>query len=262
MKLQTSLLSCGYNAKEMVIENLSFTLESSEVCCILGRNGVGKSTLFKTVLRLLKPLGGQILIDGKDTSSWSAQRMASVSSYVAQSHNPAFHYLVREIVMLGRSARIGAFGSPGRRDEEVVDGIIADMDLEHLAGRPDTEISGGERQRVMIARALAQQPSMIMLDEPTASLDYGSRIKVLSYLKKLAKRDVLVVFTTHDPEQALLLDSKTILLFPDRAPVFGEAADVVTEKNLAAAYNSRIRVLEVVDPGGRPVRLCLPELEE
>ncbi len=260
MILELNDLCCGYN-KNPIIKDIRLAVESGDVFCILGENGIGKSTLFKTILKLIPPVSGKVLIDGADISGWSAKKLASYCAYVAQSHTPPFPYSVREVIMTGRMGKINAFGHPGKKDEEIVDGLIEEMDLKHYENKPYTELSGGERQLVMIARALAQEPQCLVLDEPTANLDYGNKVLVLNTLQKLANQGMTVIFTTHDPEQALLLGAKTLVLFKGRPPLFGPANSVITEKNLKRAYNARIRVVEVLDEETfQQVRVCIPML--
>lgn len=260
MILELNDLSCGYGSKS-IIKDIRLTVESGDVFCILGENGVGKSTLFKTILKLLPPIEGRVNIDGNDISGWSAKKLASYCAYVAQSHTPPFPYTVREVIMTGRMGKINAFGRPGKKDEEIVDGLLDEMDLRQFENRPYTEMSGGERQLVMIARALAQEPQCLVLDEPTANLDYGNKVLVLNTLQRLADRGMMVIFTTHDPEQALLLGAKTLILFRGRPPIFGVANEVITEKNLKRAYNARIRVVEILDEETfQQVRVCIPML--
>ena len=260
MILELNDLCCGYNGKS-IIKDVRVSVGSGDVFCILGENGVGKSTLFKTILKLIPPISGKVNIDGSDISSWSAKKLASYCAYVAQSHTPPFPYSVREVIMTGRMGKINAFGRPGKKDDEIVDGLIDEMDLRDYENRPYTELSGGERQLVMIARALAQEPQCLVLDEPTANLDYGNKVLVLNTLQRLANRGMTVIFTTHDPEQALLLNAKTLVLFRSRPPLFGNANSVITEKNLKRAYNARIRVVEVLDEETfQQVRVYIPML--
>lgn len=252
-------LSCGYGDR-VVTKDINLKLNSGDICCILGHNGVGKSTLFKTILKLQKPLSGSIFIDKEDISGWSDKKMSTYCAYVAQSHIPPFPYTVKEVVMIGRMGHIGAFSGPGKKDEEIVSGILEELNIADLADVPYTRISGGERQLVLVGKALAQEPKCLVLDEPTANLDYGNKVIVLNTIKHLAQKGMLVVFTTHDPEQALLLDAKTLILFKNDPVVLGEANEVVTDKTLKRAYNTDIRVVEIVDDSGNPVRVCIPLL--
>ncbi|MDD7409299.1 MAG: ABC transporter ATP-binding protein [Anaerovoracaceae bacterium] len=262
MKLEINSLACGYEKGKPLVRDVSLTLVNGDICCILGRNGVGKSTMFKTILGLLKPLSGKVMIDGEDTSGWNPEKLAGSVAYVAQSHTPPFPYLVEEMVMMSRMSHIGVFGKPGKKDEEIVDSLINELGIDYLRGKPYTEVSGGERQMVMIARALAQEPKILVLDEPTANLDYGNKVVVLDTLKSMAGRGICTIFTTHDPEQALLLDAKTAVIIPGEEVIFGDSSKVVTEKNLKKAYKADIRVVEIVDDTGHPTRVCIPMLHD
>ena len=260
MRLEVSNLSCGYAKGRPLVNDVSFILGNGDICCILGRNGVGKSTMFKTLLGLLPPLGGRILLDGEDLTKWKPEKLADNIAYVAQSHTPPFPYLVEEMIMLGRMNKIGVFGKPKARDEKIVNDLIRDLGIDYLKGKPYTEVSGGERQMVMIAKALAQEPKILILDEPTANLDYGNKVVVLNAVKHLGERGICTIFTTHDPEQALLLEAQTAVIMPGEPVVFGPSRLVVTEKNLKRAYNATIRVVEIIGDDGKPVRVCIPML--
>lgn len=261
MKLELRNVSCGYDVHSPVLENVSFEINSGEICCVLGPNGVGKSTLFKTILHLLPALAGQICIDGEDISKWPAKRISRVMAYVAQSHIPSFPYRVKDIAMLGRMGQISAFAEPSKHDYEIVEQALEDVEIRHLRDKIYTEISGGERQLLMIAKALAQEPDILILDEPTANLDYGNMIKVMEKICKLAKKGLCVIFTTHIPDQAFMCSAKTLMLFRNDPLVFGDCNKVITEQNLYLAYHARIRILEIIDSLGNPIRVCRPCFE-
>ncbi len=259
MILEMSNLSCGYD-KKAVVKNINETVSPGEICCILGENGVGKSTLFKTILKLLPPIDGSISIDGERIEKISHKKLATKMAYVAQSHTPPFPYSVEEVITMGRMIHMNVFSSPSKKDKEVVDRIIEEMEIGFLRKKAYNLISGGERQLVMIAKALAQEPQCLVLDEPTANLDYGNKVIVLNTIKHLAEKGMSIVFTTHDPEQALLLNAKTIILFKDGPSLSGKANSVVNERTLKTAYDANIRVVEIIDDNGNPVRVCLPLL--
>ncbi len=259
MILELNNLTCGYD-KNPVIRNVNETIHPGEICCILGENGVGKSTLFKTILKLIPPVAGDVSIDGDRISTWSHKRLATKLAYVAQSHTPPFPYSVEEVITMGRMGKMGPFATPSQKDKEIVDEIIKEMDIEFLRNEAYTHISGGERQLVMIAKALAQEPECLVLDEPTANLDYGNKVIVLNTIKHLAENGLSIILTTHDPEQALLLNAKTLILFKNEPPISGPANEVVNERTLKLAYNANIRVVEIIDDNGNPVRVCLPLL--
>lgn len=258
MKLEVREVSCGYDGQQSILKNISFDISSGEICCILGPNGVGKSTLFKTILHLLPVQAGRICIDGEDIVKWSPKRMASVMAYVEQAHIPTFPYLVKDIAMLGRLGQISAFGQPSRKDFEIVEEALDRVGIRHLRDKVYTDISGGERQLLMIARALAQEPKILILDEPTANLDYGNMILVMNCIRQLAAQGLCVIFTTHMPDQAFMCDAKVLLLYRNDPMVFGEAAKVITEKNLYQAYQAGVQILEILDKDGHLVRVCTP----
>lgn len=262
MRLELHNVSCGYQKKEPVIERISMDLNGGEICCILGPNGVGKTTLFKTLLGIIPVLRGSISINGQDVTSWKAKERSRVFAYVAQAHVPVFPYKTEDIVMMGRLGQIGRFSQPTRHDFEVTERAMDDMGLDYLRGAIYTEISGGERQLLMIARALAQEPDILILDEPTANLDYGNMARVLAKMKSLAKRGLCILFTSHMPDQAFLCDAKAALLFRNRPMLFGPCEQVITARTLQEAYHAPVQVAEIIDRAGHPLRMCAPRLEE
>ncbi len=258
MKLELRDLSCGYERKKPIIRNVNIVLSSGDVCCILGPNGVGKTTLFKTVLNLLQPLDGQICIDGENTGCWKPKKLSQYMAFVVQAHIPAFPYRVREVVMMGRMGQIGATGQPSRKDYEICEQALEDVGIRHLRNMVYTEISGGERQLLMIARALAQQPKILIMDEPSANLDYGNMVVVMSCIRKLSAQGICVIFTSHMPDQAFMCNAKTALLMRNSPVIFGPADEVISERNLYSAYKTDIQILEVIGAEGNPVKVVTP----
>ena len=258
MKLEMRDLACGYEKGRPVIKNITFELGAGDICALLGPNGVGKTTLFKTILGLLKPLAGQVCIDGDNISLWTPKKRSRYLAYVAQAHVPSFPYLVKDIAMMGRIGQTGAAGQPGRKDFEIVEQALEDVGIRQLRDRVYTEISGGERQLLMIARALAQEPKILIMDEPTANLDYGNMILVMDCIRMLAEKGLCIVFTTHMPDQAFMCQAKTAMLFRNDPLVFGPCNRVITKENLYKAYQADIDILEVLDPRGNPIRVCAP----
>jgi len=257
MKLELKNIACGYGDSK-VLDHVDFEVNTGEVCCLLGPNGVGKTTLFKTILKLMPPMAGTVRIDGQDISRWSAARLARYMAYVSQFHVPPFPYIVKDVVLLGRISSVGYFGQPKAYDYDIRDKALADMGIEHLREKVYTDISGGERQLVMIARALAQEPQMLVLDEPTASLDYGNMVRVMSKVKALAGKGYGIIMTTHSPDQAFMAASKVALLTRHAPILFGRPEDVITKRNLKDAYGVDVSVVEFSDESGRRIRVCAP----
>lgn len=258
MKIQLQDVSCGYSDKKNVLEHISFQVSTGEICCILGPNGVGKTTLFKTILRLMKATGGRILIDGEDLTKLTQAQMAKAMAYVSQYHVPPFPYVVKDVVMLGRIGSVRYFGQPSKKDMEITEQAMEDMGIHHLRNEVYTDISGGERQLVMIARALAQEPQFLVLDEPTSSLDYGNMVRVMQKIKSLREKGYGIIMTTHSPDQAFMCESKVALLQRNAPVKFGNAVDIITRKNLYEAYKVDVRVVEFVDKTGKRIRMCTP----
>ena len=258
MKLEVRDAHVGYEAGKAIQRFVNFTVESGEVCCVLGPNGCGKSTMFKSVLGLIPLLSGKTTVDGDDISKWSASRLADTMAYVSQSHTPPFPYQVKDVVLLGRINKVGYLGQPTANDYHIVENAMIDMGIYDLRDEVYTDISGGELQLVMIARALAQQPQMLVLDEPTAALDYGNVVRVIDKVRELAKKGFAVIMTTHSPDHAFMCNSNVLLLQKDNPMKFGRAVDIITERNMKQAYGVNVKIVEFVNTKGEIMRMCAP----
>ena len=255
MKFEIKALNCGYGTR-CVIENFNASLTDGEIFVLLGSNGVGKTTIFKTVLGFLKPLGGQILADGENVLEMSDNERARLISYVPQAHTPPFAFSVFDVVMMSANARLGLFERPSLKDEQIALQALETLKMGDFKERIYTDLSGGERQMVLIARALAQGSKIILLDEPTANLDFGNQIKVLKQVNELAKRGYIVVMTSHQPEQVFYTNAKVAMLGRDKHYIYGNADEVVTDENLQAIYNADIRVI-VNEIDKKAVKTCV-----
>jgi iron complex transport system ATP-binding protein len=258
VKLEVREAHCGYEKGKTVQRYVSFTVESGQVCCVLGPNGCGKSTVFKSILGLVPLQSGKVTIDGDDISKWSPKRMADTMAYVSQNHRPPFPYQVKDVVLLGRVSKVGSMGQPTAKDYQIVENAMVDMGVYHLRDKVYTDISGGELQLVMIARALAQQPQVLVLDEPTAALDYGNVVRVIDKVRDLAKKGYAVIMTTHSPDHAFMCDSNVVLLQKDNPMKFGAAVDIITERNMKQAYGVNVKIVEFVNTKGEIMRMCSP----
>lgn len=251
-------LACGYDSR-IVVEDVSFTLAAGEFLCLLGPNGVGKTTLFKTLLRLLPARHGRILLMGRDVTAWSGKKFAALVGYVPQAHMPAFPFRVIDVVAMGRTAHLGPLGTPSRHDMDLSEQALQTLSIAHLRHRPCTEISGGERQLALLARALVQQPAVLVLDEPTSNLDFGNQIRVLDHVSRLSQEHGLgIIMTTHDPNHALLHASKVATIGRNGGFAVGRPQDIVTEDYLRQTYRVHARIVDAPLACSGTVRLCLP----
>jgi iron complex transport system ATP-binding protein len=257
MRLEVKDAVCGYGTK-MVIEKVSLSVESGEILCILGPNGVGKTTLFKSILGFLKLLGGEILLNGEDTKALSQRRLARAVGYVPQAHTPPFPFTVRDVVVMGRTAHMGMFASPSDEDFYEAERALEVLGILFLRDRVYTEISGGERQMVLIARALTQKPEILIMDEPTSNLDFGNQIKVLEQINRLSQKGLGVIMTSHFPNHVFLCSTKVVLMQSSQVITVGSADEVITEKNLKAAYGINVRITSITDEKGNRVKACIP----
>lgn len=259
MSLEARGLGFGYGARR-IGSGASFALEAGEVLCLLGPNGSGKTTLFKTLLGLLPAQEGEVLLDGEPLARLSRQRLARSLAYVPQAHEAYFPFSVLETVLMGRTAHIGRFSTPGAEDLAVADRALATLDIAHLREAEYTRISGGERQLTLIARALAQEPRIMVMDEPTANLDFGNQMLVLERVSDLAEAGLGVVMATHDPDHAFLCAHRVAMLHGGALSALGRPEVVITADSLRALYGVEVEVVELERRPGRRVRVCVPTL--
>lgn len=252
--LEARGLGYGY-VQRPVGRALDLALAEGDVLCVLGPNGGGKTTLFRTLLGLLPAQAGTVLVDGQALAGMPRGDVARRLGYVPQGHAAQFAFTVSEAVLMGRTAHVGLFAAPGAADREAAERAIRALGIGELAARAVTELSGGERQLAMIARALAQGARTLVLDEPTASLDFGNQVRVLREIRRLAAEGYAIVFSTHDPGQAFLAASRVLLLAQGGARRQGAPGEVITADNLRAVYGVEVRVETVAG-----VRVCTPVL--
>ena len=253
--LEVSDLAFGFPGRT-IGRDVSFRVSAGEVLCVLGPNGGGKTTLFRTLLGLLEPHAGAIKLEQNDLQRLSRAAIARRIGYVPQGHTAYFAFTVREFVLMGRTAHFGAFSSPSDHDFEVAVRSLDSLGIAHLADQPITEISGGERQLALVARALAQEPRLLVLDEPTASLDFGNQVRVLERIAALARTGIAILFSSHDPDHAFLCAQRALLLAEGRALEIGAPRDVIRPDTLQRLYGVSVQVLPLAGGG----HTCLPAI--
>lgn len=257
MRLATQKLAYGYPGRR-IGDDVTFELNAGEVLCLLGPNGSGKTTLFRTLLGLLPVQGGEVMLDGQDLRTLRRDQIARLVSYVPQAHGAFFPYTVREVVLMGRTAHLGIFAAPSARDHGAALDAIRRMGITHLADATYTRISGGERQLTLIARALAQEARMVVMDEPTANLDFGNQVRVLERIRTLAADGIGVLLSTHDPDHAFLCADRVAMLYNGGLLACGVPEAVMTSTQLQQLYGVEVVVTEVaLEQGTR--RVCLPQ---
>jgi len=256
MILDVKNLSFRYGTGRTIFHDVSFSLDKGEVLSILGTNGAGKSTLLNCIANLFRPASGEIFLEGRAMSKMKMREVAQVVGYVPQIHTPAYAYTVREFTVMGRTPYIGAFAKPSAADYEMADAALERMGIYHLADKAYTEISGGERQQVTIARVITQQPKMILLDEPTAHLDYGNQYRVVQMIKQLSDEGYALIMTTHNPDHAIILNGKVAILNREGLLSVGQAADTLDHETLSTLYRLNIKTVYDEDAGRNICVVC------
>ena len=243
--------------EEPVLEDISFRVEKGQFVTLLGANGAGKSTLFKCLLGLLPKYRGEILIDGKDAHELSRKELARLIGYVPQAEAQIYNYTVMDTVMMGMAHRIGTFASPSKEQLDEGEEILGLLGIRELKNRGINEISGGERQLALLARALAQKAKILIMDEPTANLDYGNQHQVMRLIQRLTEEGYTILLSTHTPEHAVTYASHILAIKDHRILAAGENEKVLTGDLIAELYGIRVSLID--DPAGLGCgRVCVP----
>ncbi|MGI6508773.1 MAG: ABC transporter ATP-binding protein [Saccharofermentanales bacterium] len=239
--LQVQDVSFSYRQNE-VLKDLSFSVPRGRVVGILGANGAGKSTLFKLILGVLPLQKGEIKINGHSVKTLTSRERAKQMAYIPQTQKGSFQFTVEEMVLMGTTASFSMFAQPGRHERIKAAEAMKLLQIEQFSDRLFDQLSGGEQQLVLIARAVAQDAPILIMDEPTASLDYGNQIRVLEEVRQLANRGYLVLISTHNPQHIFLYADDVLLIEGGTARAFGKPQDVLSEALLSHVYRVPIQL--------------------
>ena len=253
-------ISFGYSPGGDLIRDLSFTIGVGDVVCLLGPNGAGKTTLLRCLLGISKVSAGCVRLQGRPLASLSSAELAKTMAYVPRSATTVFPYKVLEMVVMGRTPHLGFGAVPSKQDMNIAAEALDQLGIAHLADRTFSEVSGGERQLTLIARALTQQAGLLILDEPTSSLDFGNQVRILKIIDKLAKGGYTIVMTSHFPNHAFLTCNRVIMMKKGLITAAGDPDEVVTESNLSELYGTSVKIFRIEDGTTNPVKVCLPIL--
>jgi len=247
----------GHHQQSDVLTDIGMTLRAGEVVSLLGANGSGKSTLLRLLLGFLAPATGRMQLLGRDYNSWRRVELAKVMAYVPQSQQVPFPYRVWDLVAMGRVAQRGIYQAYRSEDRESVNQVLERLGIRHLSERVYNELSGGQQQLCLIARALVQQPQILLLDEPVTGLDYGNQWRLLSLIRQLADSGMAVIKTSHYPDHVVGISDRVLVLKQGRIQVQGKPQDVITARTLHDIYQLQVDVMHTAD--GR--LLFVPELQ-
>lgn len=254
MTLDIQDLSAGYGSTP-VISGIHMTADPGRICAVMGRNGSGKTTLLRCINHVLPLLNGTIRIMGQDITRMARHRIAQIISVVPQVNFSPFSFSCRDMVLMAGAARIRAWAAPSRKEQEQALSVMAEVGIDHLATQAFNAISGGERQLVILARALFQETPIMLLDEPTAHLDFTNQHRIMALMRKLAaKRQMTVIITLHDPNLTCHYCDDVVLIHQGRVAAAGKTADTLTGDVLARVLGDNIR-LDVTTGG---VRVAVP----
>ncbi len=256
MRIETKNLNFSYGSTP-ILRDMNFRARENSLVAVLGPNGAGKSTLFRCILGFLKGYSGQIMIEGQDIKGMSRSELAKAIAYIPQTTVPVFNYTVLDMVLMGTTGSLKLLQSPGREQVEAAHEALAELGIEHLAGRGFGRISGGERQLALLSRALVQDAKILIMDEPTANLDYGNQYRVMSKAKELARNGYTVILSTHNPEHALLFADKCFVIQKGEFVAAGSSEEVLNEEMMRKLYGVEVKILTTTR-GNEEARVFVP----
>lgn len=255
--LELKNISYSYGKTE-VLQDLTFCMEAGEFLCVLGPNGCGKTTLLKNILGLLRPSSGSIFLNGEDSRDIPMGKLAKTVAYIPQEHTPPFPFKVFDVVLMGRTSYLSKWAMPGKEDERIAAECLEELNISYLKDQIYTKISGGERQLVLIARALAQQPQILIMDEPTASLDFGKQHLFLEHMRQLSGKGISILMVTHDPDQAFYCASQVVLMKKGRLLSTGTPEATIIEGSMKEMYGIDVKINGLSLANNSMIRVCIP----
>lgn len=255
MSIEVADLSFSYGDR-LILDGISFVAKDKELLSILGPNGTGKSTLFRCILGLLSKYKGKALLNGMDIRNLGIREMAKVIAYIPQSHYPSFNYTVFDMVLMGTTVQVSTLSCPGTKQRKLADSALERLGIPHLKQRGYTQISGGERQLVLMARALVQEAKILILDEPTANLDFGNQIRVLTQIKSLAKEGYTIIQSTHNPDQTFLFSDRVMAMKDGKVLALGTPSEVLTPEIIQQLYGIEVELQSLYED---KARVCIPK---
>ena len=255
MEIKLNNVTCGYHSIDVLCD-INLVFKTGEFWCILGANGIGKTTLFKSLLGFIELKSGEILIYKQNAKRLSTKEIANYISYVPQAKSYSLQYSVLDIVLMGRANHIRKFSPPTEKDYAIAREMLEKLGIGNLSNSMYSEISGGEQQIVLIARALAQEAKFIIMDEPASNLDFENQKKILDVMKALASKDAGIIMSSHSPDHAFYCNADVVLIKKDKSVVQGKANDVITSDNLKGGYGVDVEIMHGTDPCGNPIRAC------
>lgn len=254
--LETKNLSFSYGEKK-ILDNVDFRAYEGQLVALIGPNGAGKSTLFKCILKFLKGYKGIIILDGENMAHMSRAQIAKKIAYIPQTTVPVFNYSVLDIVLMGMTGGMKLLETPKKEHVEKAKAILEDMGIGYLADRGFGRISGGERQLVLLARAIIQDAKILVMDEPTANLDYGNQFRVMEKIRDLVENNYTVILSTHNPEHALLFAEKAFVLQDGKVKAAGPSREVLTEELMQELYDVEVQLIDTCFRGEK-AKVCMP----
>lgn len=243
MCVEVAELSFSYG-KEQILKNISFHVGQGEIFAVMGQNGAGKSTLLRCILGLLPSYQGRIMLQGTNIKDLKPSRIATMAAYIPQKSTVTFGYTVEEMVLMGSSVAGNSFRIPGEQEQRRAGNALEKLGMESLAKRSFPTLSGGEQQLVLIARALAQQARLLIMDEPTASLDFGNQAKLFALLRKLTLEGFTIILSLHNPQQVLSYTDRVLVLQKGKTLAVGVSGQVVTAELLQELYHMEASVTD------------------